>query len=370
MAASVMAGAQNMYDAITFSQNQYFGTARSMALGNAVTAVGGDLGTIGINPAGSAVSPYGQFVVTPGLTISSVSSAYSPEGENAYGAASTLAHPRMNFPNVGMTMKFETGRRYGVKAVTFGFVSNQTDNYNFVAEGFGTNSRTSKIAEFANAAGGYAEDVLRERNAFNNSDVPWDILAAYQGGMYGPYGWDGVYAGVTESISDDGDYHYVPGTLAQSSYLTKRGSKNDLIMNLGLNISDRVFLGFNLGLPTARYRYSESFYETAVDPGQFPIAYDDGYSTYFNRGTYNYQYLADIGGVYAKVGVIVLPADGLRLGASFPSPRPGSIPPRRPSTTATTTTARPRRRVNTPTCSGRRTVPLSAPPIPSASRAS
>ena len=320
MAASVMAGAQNMYDAITFSQNQYFGTARSMALGNAVTAVGGDLGTIGINPAGSAVSPYGQFVVTPGLTISSVSSAYSPEGENAYGAASTLAHPRMNFPNVGMTMKFETGRRYGVKAVTFGFVSNQTDNYNFVAEGFGTNSRTSKIAEFANAAGGYAEDVLRERNAFNNSDVPWDILAAYQGGMYGPYGWDGVYAGVTESISDDGDYHYVPGTLAQSSYLTKRGSKNDLIMNLGLNISDRVFLGFNLGLPTARYRYSESFYETAVDPGQFPIAYDDGYSTCFNRGTYNYQYLADIGGVYAKVGVIVLPADGLRLGASFQTP--------------------------------------------------
>ena len=51
--------AQNMYDAINLSRNEYLGTARSMALGNAVTAVGGDLGMIGINPAGSAVASYG-----------------------------------------------------------------------------------------------------------------------------------------------------------------------------------------------------------------------------------------------------------------------------------------------------------------------
>ena len=31
------AGAQNMYDAINFSRNEYYGSARSMALGNAVT---------------------------------------------------------------------------------------------------------------------------------------------------------------------------------------------------------------------------------------------------------------------------------------------------------------------------------------------
>ena len=62
LAASVAAGAQNMYDAINFSQNHYFGTARSMAMGNAVTAVGGDLGSIGINPAGSAVAGAGAGV--------------------------------------------------------------------------------------------------------------------------------------------------------------------------------------------------------------------------------------------------------------------------------------------------------------------
>ena len=56
LAMTVSSGAQSVYDAITFSQNQYYGTARSMALGNAMTALGGDLGSIGINPAGSAVT--------------------------------------------------------------------------------------------------------------------------------------------------------------------------------------------------------------------------------------------------------------------------------------------------------------------------
>lgn len=320
LAASAAAGAQNMYDAINFSNNQYFGTARSMALGGAVTALGGDLGSIAVNPAGSAVAAYGQFSITPGLTISSVTSAYSPEGENAFGLGNQSSRTRMALPNIGLTMKYDTGRRYGVKSVTFGLVSTQTDNYNFSAQGFGTNSRTSKIAEFANAATGYYEDVLKEYNSFNNSDVPWDILTAYQGGMFGSYGQDGVYAGVSEAISEGGEYPYVPGALAQTSYLSKRGSKNDLVMNLGLNISDRIYVGFNLGLPTARYRYSESFYEAAVNPDQFLITYDDGYETCFTGGSYNYQYLADMAGIYAKVGIIVRPFDGLRLGASFQTP--------------------------------------------------
>ncbi|MFR8803614.1 MAG: hypothetical protein ACLVGR_03915 [Anaerovoracaceae bacterium] len=50
---AVAAGAQTMYDGLTFSQNNYYGTARSIGMGNAMTAVGGDLGSIGINPAGS-----------------------------------------------------------------------------------------------------------------------------------------------------------------------------------------------------------------------------------------------------------------------------------------------------------------------------
>ena len=65
MLSAIVAGAQTMYDGLTFSQNNYYGTARSLGMGNAMTAVGGDLGSIGINPAGSAVFNYSQFAFHP-----------------------------------------------------------------------------------------------------------------------------------------------------------------------------------------------------------------------------------------------------------------------------------------------------------------
>lgn len=323
LAVSAAAGAQTVYDAMEFSRNHYFGTARSMAMGNAVTALGGDLGSVGINPAGSAVAGYGQFVITPGVTVSSVNSFYSPEGESAYGAGNRQTGARMNLPDFGLSMHFATGRRSGLKSVTFAIVSNQTESYHFASEAFGTNGLTSKIAEFADAASGISESLLAGYGSFNTSDIPWDILTAYNGGMFGTYGRDGVYAGVTETIADDGSYHYVSGPLSQTSVVSKRGNKNDLLLNLGLNISDRVYVGFNVGMPSARYRYAETFYEAAVNPEQFAIVYNEGgeeYLTYFKRGVYDYQYTADIDGIYAKIGIIVRPSDGLRLGASFQTP--------------------------------------------------
>lgn len=55
MLAFLTAGAQTSFDAYNFSKTNYAGTARSMALGNAMTALGGDIGAIVLNPAGSAV---------------------------------------------------------------------------------------------------------------------------------------------------------------------------------------------------------------------------------------------------------------------------------------------------------------------------
>ena len=52
---ALQAGAQGWTDALNFSENDYLGTARSVGMGNAMTAVGGDLGSLTFNPAGSRV---------------------------------------------------------------------------------------------------------------------------------------------------------------------------------------------------------------------------------------------------------------------------------------------------------------------------
>ena len=55
-AMALQAGAQDWRDALNISENDYLGTARSVGMGNAMTAVGGDLGSLTFNPA----DPYPQ----------------------------------------------------------------------------------------------------------------------------------------------------------------------------------------------------------------------------------------------------------------------------------------------------------------------
>ena len=49
------ASAQNLYDAERLSSNELNGTARFVGMGGAMGALGGDISTIGTNPAGIGI---------------------------------------------------------------------------------------------------------------------------------------------------------------------------------------------------------------------------------------------------------------------------------------------------------------------------
>lgn len=160
---AVAAGAQTMYDGLTFSQNNYYGTARSIGMGNAMTAVGGDLGSIGINPAGSAVAGYSQFTITPNLTLSSMNSSYSayPVGGvdkfvNEQGKNLT----RFSLPNFGATFNWNLGNRSGLKSITYGIVVNGTNNFTGKMLAGGVNDKTSYISAMAVGADGFHSGFL------------------------------------------------------------------------------------------------------------------------------------------------------------------------------------------------------------------
>ena len=106
---------QSAYDAWRFSQNEYEGTARSVAMGNAFTALGGDLGAITINPAGSAVAGYSQFTLTPSITISNATSegVLPPNGTELtyFDKKYRSTGSRFDIPNLGVTFHFDTGRK-------------------------------------------------------------------------------------------------------------------------------------------------------------------------------------------------------------------------------------------------------------------
>ena len=327
--ASVVALGQSMYDAIAYGENNYYGTARSIALGNAVTALGGDLGAVSINPAAAAVANYSQFVITPGVSISSSSSSYAAEyGAGQYQGPYNSNRGRFILPNVGMNVNFYLPDGF-FKTMSFAVVCNTTQQHLFFSEAAGTNNSTSMSGAMAYSANFNADgaghmmepDVFKSygnEGAYTNTVYGWNELCAYQGNMISYDSKHKGYWGVAEAF--DGS---LLGPLRQTSQRQRTGTKNDLVASFAFNHEDNFYLGFSLGIPFQRYAYSEIFRETPEDNRQFPITFntDKGeVTTCYTGSVYDYEYAANVDGIYGKVGFIWLPVTGLRVGASFQTP--------------------------------------------------
>lgn len=360
---AIAAGAQTMYDGLNYSQNNYYGTARSIGMGNAMTAVGGDLGSIGINPAGSAVAGYSQFTITPNLTISSMNASYSAYpvgGADRFTNEQNKRLTRFSMPNIGLTFNWKTGNGSGLKAITYGLVVNGTNNFTGKMLAGGRNDKTSYQSAMAVAADGYDMDFLNGYSIdkdgkrvdrgwdypyyygddFQNDPnkgkfAPWNVIANAQAGSIANYGdtddpsyyWR--YRATTEGYSNtgekdaNGNYIYdifLAGPLNQAYSRNITGSKYDVLFNVGFNFGDTFFVGANLGVTSLNYNYDECYKEAAENPSAFEIDFGDKGKTCFSDYRTRYSYTADGSGVFGKIGFLWRPVDGLRVGAAVQTP--------------------------------------------------
>ena len=332
--AGASAWAQNMYDALRFSENNYTGTARTMAMGNAFTALGGDLGATTINPAGSAVAKYSQISVTPALSISSctavgtVLDGYSkPFG---FETAMRTTDTGIKMPNIGISFNINTHRSRGVKNISLGFISSVENDFSSDIYAKGTNESTSIAGALASWA------VYQDGNLINPDDLwtgaqrdpyssfPWDLVAGYNGGLFDAltytddFGetWLVGHVGVTENIKDNGDGNFeidLGGPISQNYGRTRRGSKRNSIFNFAMNISDVLYLGANLTVTSISY--GEDWY-IKEEASELDYLFQTGFkSLRLTQGK-----TVNGSGVSGKFGFIVTPGLGLRIGAAIETP--------------------------------------------------
>ena len=324
--AGMNANAQTMYDAFRFSDNNYYGTARSIAMGNAFTALGGDLGSIGINPAGSSVNSYSQFTLTPNVSILCTAAGYNsnPAQNSMFENSISRNKSRFSIPNFGFTTTFKTGNRSGIKSFTVGFVGNATANYLDGILAYGRNDQTTMLGSLATGASadGIPSDKLNS-NAWD-AGYNWRNMVAYQSGMIATIDDAKVnYIGATEKLyqNDNGDSEIMlGGPLDQTYGKVSYGNKYDMQVNFGMNISDMIYLGANLGLISINYESDSYFREEAVNPKDFQNEFENGVKINFNNAEFGDYYLANASGVYGKFGIIALPVNGLRLGLAIQTP--------------------------------------------------
>lgn len=325
-ALAFSASAQTWQDALLFSENTYSGTARGVGMGNALTAIGGDVGSLVFNPAGSATTSYSQFVITPGVTLSFSQSNASADNLDSYqGIAINNTYARMKLPNVGFVLNMKTGRRSGLKLFSFGFVVNSTNNFTGRFKTAGVNSDNSYAASLASSADGFAENVMATADWYKTGDptqMPlWVDMTGYRSGMFNSVtDRDGAYVALTEIIDEEGNFRLAAPVYQQYGQQTY-GSKIDAIMNFALNFSDQFYVGANLGISSLNYAMSEFWSEAPENAAEFPtIRYSDGSTAQFESLRMNRAYRLGGSGIYLKVGALWRPIPSVRLAAAIQTP--------------------------------------------------
>ena len=300
-------------NALLFSSQFYDGTARSVAMGNAMTALGGDLGALSYNPAASGVYRYTEITLTPSVYSSITNTSF-------LGNSVRADKSRLSLSNVGWVGSFETGRTRGLLNFNFAITANQSNNFAWRSSGSGIQNSSSYLGSIAAGMSAPAVDANRPVDA-NSLTMPENdpTLPFSHNPSSWVLGWNtglidtvtnGTFKGATENVN--GSNFNIPGSLNQSYYRERTGYVEDIIFNFAGNVSDIFFFGVNLTLQSIWMNEYTSISETAANPSLFVSEFTD-----FTR---EYRMTTSGLGVNVEAGFIVRPVAGLTIGGSISTP--------------------------------------------------
>lgn len=292
-ALSVTIYAQNDVDALRYSMLDFGGTARALGSGNAYGAVGGDMSSMNMNPAGLGIYRSSEFVFTPGLLSINTESNY-------LGQSSTDDRYNFNISNFGFIFnKVNLGKENatnGWVSGSFGIAYNRLANFNnsVLYSGFNeTSSLTDSYVEYLNANGGTESANVFDKDPFG-AGLAWETFL------------------INPSAIDSTQYYTIinDGDVQQTKSIVTKGGLNEVALSFAGNYGNRLYVGATIGIPNIRYTNSTIYSESDVNN-----EHSD-----FNEFTLN-DYSETYGtGINGKIGLIYRVSDYIRLGAAVHSP--------------------------------------------------
>ena len=157
--------AQNHIDALRYSQESLWGSARYVAMGGAFGALGSNGSTASFNPAGIATFTNGQFSGSFNLNQFDSDGFESASGFNSpasFAKRNTASIPNLNYVSANILSPDESG---DWDRVNFGIGFNKLDDYNKYTYLEGTNSENSLGSFILNNAEGNSFDNLKHFRA-------------------------------------------------------------------------------------------------------------------------------------------------------------------------------------------------------------
>ncbi|MCH5331707.1 MAG: outer membrane protein transport protein [Alistipes sp.] len=294
--------AMDLFNYSNVSHN--FGTARSMAMGGAVTSLGADMSSMSVNPAGMGMYLSNDVTFTPMIGVTKTIT----EGTKEFDGGSR--HTRFSVADFGIVFKAYEGSR-GVLAVNVGFGYNRLADFNYRTS-FSRGDNASSLS------GVFARQLADSRytsydlSAGENPNFSWwNIDPTYWGAALGykcglvddPYGqWQPDAYGYNPSVD-------------QFMTIDSRGSIGEYDFSGGLNINNKLYVGFTLGIQSLHQRrdiyYGEEYsYAQGDEPAGWQLDWFNYEQTSIVNGT----------GVNFKAGLTYRPIPALRIGVAVHTP--------------------------------------------------
>ena len=262
--------AQSVYDGVKIADKDLNGTARFVGMGGAMGALGGDITTMGTNPAGIGIYRSNDVMTSFSYSAYGMESKYE-------GQKSTIDKNRWSFDNIGVVFATKIGNQTPLRYVNFGFNYKRSKSFykNMSMSGMmgvvenpsnpGSPyyvSQTNSMALQATDAERYVWDNSRQHLDFDNNANR--IFSDPDAGWLGALGYQG---GLTERdrIDNEPDL-YVPFLPVEPSSVfnsREKGGIDQYDFNVSFNINDRVYLGLTIGAYDVDYDkysgYDESY---------------------------------------------------------------------------------------------------------------
>lgn len=289
--------AQDETDALRFSYLKPQATARSMGIGGALGALGGDFASLSINPAGIGVYRRSEFTFTPSLKLNNTQGTYLSKQMDDNST-------RFTINNLGLVAtSAQRGQRY------------ERSSWKSASFGFGIN----RLADFSNnyTYGGYMNINPFDDNSSSGAEV-FSIDANKYPGDVNNSGASGTpaYMGYQSYLLDTSGGNYIPVTfnttgVNQLRSVTQRGGISELAISFGGNYEEKLMLGATLGIPVVRYKREIVYEEKDAT---------NNTNNLFDSFTYTESLITRGSGINLKLGAIFKPVEALRLGAAIHTP--------------------------------------------------
>ena len=323
VAVPALASAQAAVDLANLSQLDLSGTARYMSMGGAFTALGGDLSTLGTNPAGIGVYRSSEIA----LTLNLMSRNTETTTRDAKDKHNKTIFQANNFGYIGSFNLYNNTTPY----INFGVSYSRVASFDRVMSGgwaqMNGSSLSNYIAAMTNAKGNipfqdmqYGPDYNPYLNGKipgrNNESIPWMSILAYQGYVINDNA-DGVtYSGLMGE-----------GTTGSGEFKTReKGYVDEYNITFGGNILNTIYYGIGVGITDLEYKQTSYYQENLRDAyiSASKAGAEENNTNYIVDGRADYRltnYLHSSGsGFNVKFGLIARPINQLRIGFSVQTP--------------------------------------------------